>query len=82
MPKKTYTDAARRYDELLALLCGKAYVRYHKLDFDRWSAECGLSDATLRRRIDAPEEITLGELRDIARPLGIPEDALRSAIPV
>lgn len=82
MSAKIDKTAARRYDELLALLCGKAYVRYHKLDFDRWSAECGLSDATLRRRIDAPEEITLGELRDIARPLGIPEDALRSAIPV
>lgn len=82
MPTKINRNAAKRYDALLALLCGRAFVHYGSLDFSAWGAECGISESTLRRRINAPEEITLGELRALALPLGIPEDTIRAAVPV
>lgn len=73
---------AHSYDELRALLIGQAYVRYDKIDYDKWGFDSGIDSATLRRRLQAPEKITLGELRDMARPLGISGDELRAVLPL
>lgn len=70
------------YDSLRALLIGRAYVRYGKLDYAQWGAECGMSDQSLRRRLRDMGEITLEELRSIARPLGIDSLELRAALPL
>ena len=73
---------AHAYDALRALLIGQAYVLYDKIDYEAWGSACGIDAATLRRRIAAPEKITLGELRDMARPLGISGEALRAVLPL
>lgn len=70
------------YDSLRALLIGRAYVRYGKLDYAQWGAECGMSDQAIRRRLRDLGDLTLEELRSIARPLGIDSLELRAALPL
>lgn len=70
-----------RYDNLLALILGRACVRYGKLDYGRWAAETGMSEDTLRRRVASPEDLTLGELVKIARVFEIQVDDVRRTGP-
>ena len=82
MKPKEYKSAAKRYGKLLALLCGNACAKYSRLDYARWGADCGMSESTLRRRIQTPQDITLGELRDMARPFEIETEAIHAALPL
>ena len=82
MAAKIDRNIAHKYDELIALLAGRAFVRYRRIDYDRWAAEVGMSVDTLRRRISSPEEMTLDEIRSISRPFDIHPDELRRVIPL
>ena len=70
------------YDSLRALLIGRAYVRYGRLDYERWGAECDINAQKLRKRLRDMGDLTLEELRSIARPLGIDSLELRQALPL
>ena len=71
-----------RYDNLMALILGRACVRYGKLDYGRWAAETGMSEDRLRRRVASPEDLTLGELVNITRVFEIQIDDVRRNIPL
>ena len=71
-----------RYDALVALLTGHAHARYGRGILDGWSAECGISKSTLSRRIRRPQDISLGELVQMARPLEIDAETLGTAMPL
>ena len=79
---KLERNTAHVYDSLRALLIGRAYVRYGRLDYAHWGAECGMSDQALRRRLRDMGDVTLEELRSIAQPLGIDSLELRAALPL
>lgn len=67
---------ASPYDKLMVLINGYlANQGKHLEDI------INCSYATAKRRKDAPEDITLGELCKIMRSLGIPVEDVRAAIP-
>lgn len=70
------------YTRLTALLIGHAHIRYGRGILDEWSAECGIGRSTLSRRMRHPEDISLGELRQMVRPLGIRDEELRRVLPL
>lgn len=71
-----------KYEDLLALLSGYAHTRYGRGILDGWSADSGISKSTLSRRLRRPQDISLGELNSMARPLGIDAEELRAALPL
>lgn len=79
---KLERNTSHVYDSLRALLIGRAYVRYESIDYERWGAECGIGAQKLRRRLRDMGDLTLEELRSIARPLGIDSLELRQALPL
>ena len=71
-----------KYEKLVALLNGYAHARYGRGILDGWSADSGISKSTLSRRLRRPQDISLGELNQMARPLGIDADDIRAALPL
>lgn len=79
---KELKKAANRYNDLIAMVCGRAFVKYGRLDYTAFSNEIGISVSTLRRRLDDPETITLGELHKIASVLKLEKDEIKEKLPV
>ena len=79
---KELKKAANRYNDLIAMVCGRAFVKYGKLDYAAFSNEVGISVSTLRRRLEDPETITLGELYKIASVLKLEKDEIKEKLPV
>lgn len=81
MPK--LKKRAGRYDKLLGKIYGAACVKHGgHVDYPMLAAEAGMSLSTLRRRMERPETITLGELRSIARAIDVPGEELITCIVV
>lgn len=81
MSKVTF-DAYRKKGEALAVLIG-GYLRLRGISIDTAAARLdikGLSKNTLRRRLQHPEEFTIGELLAISKRIGIPIEEIRAAI--
>lgn len=70
------------YRNLSALLLGSARVKWNGETFERWAAATGISDSTLRRRIQRPETIELGELRRMAAAAEVEPEQLIAALPL
>lgn len=71
-----------RYAQLSALLVGSAHIKYQHEVFDRWAADSGISSGVLRRRIQKPETIELGELRRMAEAVEVAPDQLIAVLPL
>lgn len=70
-----------KYDKLRQLIFGRMVI--DGVTREEFGRIVGLkSQASIKKRLDEPESLTLGELAKISRGLSIPIDELRAAIPV
>ena len=68
----------KRYEELQALIDGRLGVLH--MSRTELAERMGYCRQTISDRISHPEKMTIGDLEQIRRILGIPADALRAAL--
>ena len=67
-----YKRAAHRWDPVVTEILGAACLAHGlKVDYDRLGAAAGSSGRTIRRRMEAPGELSLDELYGMASALGL-----------
>ncbi len=83
MPKVVLCKALQEREEKKKMLLG-VLAKYRQInDFASWTevaAHCGLSRNILYRRINEPEDFTIGELRKVIQGLKIPVEEIRPCI--
>lgn len=68
----TKNRVLHRWDPVVSKILGAACVKYgNHVDYDRLAGDARISASTLRRRMNEPDNLSLGELVSLSRALGL-----------
>lgn len=68
----TKNRVLHRWDPVVSKIMGDAYVKYgNHMDYDRLASDARISASTLRRRMNKPDDLSLGELVSLSRALDL-----------
>lgn len=79
---RSMAKRTNRFAPLAAILIGSARIKYQREVYERWAADSGIGAGVLRRRIQRPETIELGELRRMAAAVEVEPSRLIEVLPL